>query len=83
MNPLSTPFTSFITYHGQFEHTVMLFGLKCTGSTFKITIAGLLSNHQDSDAGYVDDISVCATTWSDYLKHLGQFLNTILNDTFR
>ena len=69
--------TAFITPEGKYEFNRMPFGLKGAPSTFQRMMDGLLQEHRQFAAAYIDDIIVFSRTWEEHVRHLKAVCDTL------
>ena len=62
--------TAFVTPSGQFQFTVMSFGLGGAPSTFQQMMDLLTKDTCDFAAAYLDDLIIYSDTWENHLRHL-------------
>jgi transposase InsO family protein len=73
MNPMDKPKTAFTTPLGQFQWTVMPFGLKTAGAVFSRVMRRILEPLQNPDIhNFMDDVLVASETWKAHLASLRQ-----------
>lgn len=71
MAPEDIPKTAFNTRYGQFEFTVMPFGLCNAPSTFQAMMNQVLFDYLDDFVLiYLDDVLIFSTTYEEHLQHL-------------
>ena len=66
--------TAFVTPFGQFQFTVMPFGLSGAPSTFQQLMDSLIKDKHDFAAAYLDHFS---NTWEDHMQHLRAILQQL------
>ena len=62
--------TAFATPSGQFQFTVMPFGLSGAPSTFQQMMDLITKDKRDFAAAYLDDLIIYSDTWENHLQHL-------------
>jgi hypothetical protein len=77
MDDSSIWLTAFVANGNLYEFTRMPFGLKCSGITFVRAMSVILQDITDFTEPFIDDMAVCSDVWSDHLKHLTAFFETI------
>lgn len=73
------PKTAFMTPHGLFQFTRMLFGLKGAPATFQRMIDKILDGLGDFAGAYLDDVIIFSTSWEEHLAQLNSVLCRIKN----
>ena len=79
LDPESRPKTAFVSPFGQFQYTVLPFGLQNSSSTFMRLVDQVLSGCHDFAKAYIDDICIYSNSWSEHLKHIDEVLTRIGN----
>ena len=77
MGKASCQKTEFITPAGQFQFTVMPFGLNGAPSTFQQMMDLLTKETNDFAAAYLDDLIIFSDTWEHHLQHLTLILQQL------
>jgi hypothetical protein len=77
LDPESRPHTAFVSPFGQFQYTVLPFGLQNSSSTFMRLVHQVLNGCEEFSQAYVDDICVFSNTWDDHIRHLDVILTRI------
>ena len=62
--------TAFVTPSGQFQFTVMPFGLSGAPSTFQQLMDLLTKDTRNFAPAYLDDLIIYSDTWENHLQHL-------------
>ena len=71
LSPQSQEKSAFVTPFGQFEFTVMPFGMKTSAATF-LRLMDKLFNDLENTVAYFDDIVVYSKSWEAHMGHLKQ-----------
>ena len=79
LDPKSRPHTAFVTCFGQFQYTVLPFGLQNSSSTFMRLMHEVLRGCETFAQAYIDDICIFSHSWDDHIKHLDTVLERIQN----
>lgn len=79
LDPESRAKTAFVTPFGQFQYTVLPFGLQNSSSTFMRLVDQVLNGCQEFAQAYIDDICIYSNTWEEHLKHVDEVLTRIKN----
>ena len=82
MEEQSKELTSFVSPKGQYQWTVMPYGLNGSAVTFQKTMNIVLSKHRDYADSYIDDIIIFSKTWEEHLRHLETVLDTLCQFNF-
>ena len=69
--------TTFVTPFGQFQFTVMPFGLSGAPSISQQMMDSLIKGKHDFAAAYLDDLVVFSTTWENHMQHLRTILQQL------
>ena len=69
--------TAFVTPFGQFQFTVMPFGLSGAPSTFQQMMDSLIKDKHDFAAAYLDDLVIFSSTWENHMQHLRTILQQL------
>ena len=69
--------TAFVTPAGQFQFTVMPFGLSGAPSTFQRMMDLLTKDTNDFAAAYLDDLIIFSDTWEHHMQHLTLILQQL------
>ena len=69
--------TAFVTPFGQFQFTVMPFGLSGAPSTFQQMMDSLIKDKHDFAAAYLDDLIIFSNTWENHMHHLRTILQQL------
>ena len=69
--------TTFVTPFGQFQFTVMPFGLSGAPSTFQQMLNSLIKDKHDFAAAYLDDLVIFSSTWENHMQHLRTILQQL------
>ena len=69
--------TAFITPFGQFEFTVMPFGLSGAPGTFQRIMDGVVVGKEEFAAAYLDDLVIYSSTWTEHLAHIEAILQKL------
>lgn len=78
MEPSSIPYTSFVTRYGQFEWTVLPFGLSEAPSTFMSLLQSIFFDLLDSCIiVYLDDLCIYSKSIEEHTHHLRLVLNRL------
>ncbi|KAJ1197539.1 hypothetical protein NDU88_001396 [Pleurodeles waltl] len=75
--PGSKEKTALSTPDGQYQFTVMPFGLKNAPATFQRLVNQVLAGLESFSAAYFDDIAVFSSNWQDHLVHLKKVLQAL------
>ena len=62
--------TAFVVPFGQFQFTVMPFGLSGAPSTFQQMMDSLIKDKHHFAAAYLDNLIIFSNTWEDHMQHL-------------
>ena len=79
LEPSSRPKTSFITEFGQFQFTVLPFGLQNSSSSFMRLVDKVLEGCHTYAQAYIDDIAIFSQTWDEHIRHVNEILTRIAN----
>ena len=78
LTPDSWQYTSFVTEFGQYEYTVVPFGMKfCSGICNRV-ISNILRECTEFVTNFVDDLVVHSSTFSDHLYHVAIVLEKLM-----
>ena len=69
--------TAFVTPFGQFQFSVMPFGLKGAPATFQRMMDKLVGDMEGFAASYMDDIVIYSASWDEHLTHIQQVLECL------
>ena len=69
--------TAFANHFGQFQFTVMPFGLSGVPSTFQQMMNSLIKDKHDFAAAYLDDLIIFSITWENHMHHLRTILQQL------
>ena len=69
--------TAFITPFGQFQFSVMPFGLNGALATFQRMMDKLVGDMEGFAASYLDDIVIYSATWDEHLTHIQRVLERL------
>ena len=69
--------TAFVTPFGQFQFTVMPFGLSGAPSTFQQMMDSLIKDKHNFAAAYLDDLIIFSNTWENHMHHLRTILQQL------
>jgi hypothetical protein len=79
MKPADKPKTAFTTPLGQYQWTVMPFGLKTAGAVFSRVMRRILEPLQCPDIqNFMDDVLVSSSTWKNHAQALRKFILRLL-----
>ena len=62
--------SAFVTPFGQYQFTVMPFGMVNAGATFVRLMNKVLNGHEDYADSFIDDVGIFSDSWSFHLEHL-------------
>ena len=73
----SRKYTSFVTEYGQFEFTVVPFGIRFASGLCNRIISNLLTSHQAYITSFVDDLVIYSTDFESHLAHVEAVLSDL------
>ena len=79
LDPESRQKTAFVSPFGQFQYTVLPFGLQNSSSTFMRLVDNVLGGCQDFAQAYIDDVCIYSNSWSEHIQHLDIVFTRIAN----
>ena len=62
--------SAFVTPFGQFQFTVMPFGMVNSGATFVRLMNKVLAGHEEYADSFIDDVGIFSDSWAYHLEHL-------------